>query len=168
MSGLEFSAPKPEVAIRHKAMDLLARREHSRLELYRKLVQRFPDDSELLNPVLDRLAEENLQSDQRFAESYLESGAGKGYGPLRISAELQKRGIASSIIDQSFQNCAVNWQLLAYNVLRKKYSDQAESFAERAKRSRFLQYRGFELEQIKQALAQYSDLHKEQPPQAML
>ncbi len=43
------------VAVRRAAMDLLARREHGRAELSRKLRQRGAS-AELIDPTLDRLA----------------------------------------------------------------------------------------------------------------
>ena len=72
--------------IRAKALDLLARREHSRLELRQKLVQRgFPSDR--IEPVLDQLVEERLLDENRYAELYACARADKGYGPLRIARE---------------------------------------------------------------------------------
>ncbi len=56
--------------VRLKAMDLLARREHSVVELLEKLGQRFPDQAALMEEVVAGLRAEGLQSDRRFAESY--------------------------------------------------------------------------------------------------
>src|SRR5690554_546207 len=78
--------------IREAALRLLARREHSVAELSRKLLQRGWREPEA-EATIARLAAENLQSDQRFAESYARSRAARHYGPLRIRAELAERGI---------------------------------------------------------------------------
>ena len=154
MSELAFSQPDQETAIRHRAMDLLARREHSREELRRKLLQRFPDESSLLDTVLDTLANDNLQSDQRFAEAFIDARISKGQGPHRIRAELRQRGVSELAIDQALNNCEVDWFERARQVAEKKYpGKRCDSFAERGKRSRFLQYRGFSPDHIDSALA---------------
>ena len=77
--------------IYNKALDLLSRREHSRKELYLKLTKRF-ESKEDINLNLDRLEEKNLLSDSRFAEEYVQARRKKGFGPIKISAELEKRG----------------------------------------------------------------------------
>lgn len=58
------------VAVRRAAMDLLARREHGRAELSRKLRQRGAS-AELIDPALDRLAEEGLLDESRYLESFI-------------------------------------------------------------------------------------------------
>ena len=70
-------------AIRLKIMDFLARREHSAKEIRRKLGSRIEsqDDLEL---EIQKLEDEGLLSDERFAESYMHSRKRKGFGPLRI------------------------------------------------------------------------------------
>ena len=57
---------------RKKAMDLLARREHSRLELERKLTSR-DYEAEEINATIEQLVADNLQSDSRFSEAYVQS-----------------------------------------------------------------------------------------------
>ena len=58
--------------IYNKALDLLSRREHSRKELYLKLVKRF-ESKEDINSSLDKLEENNLLRDSRFAEEYVQA-----------------------------------------------------------------------------------------------
>ncbi|HEX5842944.1 MAG TPA: regulatory protein RecX, partial [Pseudomonas sp.] len=83
------------VAVRRAAMDLLARREHGRVELTRKLRNRGAAD-ELIEAALDRLAEEGLLSEARYMEAFVGYRARAGYGPLRIREELTQRGLARS------------------------------------------------------------------------
>ena len=64
-------------------MDFLSRREHSKKELFNKLFKRV-NDLELLNQEIDRLANEGLQSDERFSEAYIRSKTQAGYGPIKI------------------------------------------------------------------------------------
>ena len=77
-----------EDKIRFKILDLLSRREHSFKEVIDKLKNRV-DSREKLFQELTKLKEENLQSDERFAESYTTSRSVKGFGPEKISFELK-------------------------------------------------------------------------------
>ncbi len=154
MTELAFSKPDPSSVIRHKAMDLLARREHSRLELKQKLSQRFPDQGTLIDVVLSRLADENLQSDSRYAEAFLAARSGRGQGPQRIRAELRQRGVSDVHVDQVMQQADIDWHALARQVVARKYGEKpCSDYSERAKRSRFLQYRGFDSDVIKAILS---------------
>ncbi|MRX26928.1 recombination regulator RecX [Kangiella sp. HZ709] len=133
---------------KHIAMDLLARREHSRRELINKLKIRGFEGEEV-EAYLDRLAENGLQSDQRFAESYVRMRSGSGYGQRRISQELQQKGIAESKISQIYEELELDWYQIALEIWQKKYNQLPGSDLKlKAKQSRFLQYRGFDFDII--------------------
>ena len=134
-------------------MDLLARREHSAKELRAKLLVRDfdPDEAE---QAIARLIEEGLLSDARFAEAYAVSRQRKGHGPVRIRDELEQRGVATALIDVSLEELDADWGELARAVRVKKYGATVpDEFRERARQSKFLQYRGFTGEQIRAAFA---------------
>ena len=76
--------------IYNKSLDLISRREHSRGELYLKLIKRYADAQELINEKLDKLDHNKLLDDERFAEMYVMARAKKGFGPKRIKMELQQ------------------------------------------------------------------------------
>jgi regulatory protein len=134
------------------AVRMLARREHSALELKHKLAQRGVDETEI-DRTISRLRQEGLQSDERFAESYVHSRSGKGYGPLRIAAELRERGIDEDISERFLDRDDASWQLLIQQVHRRKFGDGAiADYQDRVRRIRFLQYRGFELDKINRFL----------------
>lgn len=127
-------------------MTLLARREHSRLELSNKMLRHF--DRTDINPTLDRLTDQDLQSDERFAQSFTRERMLRGYGPSRIEAELQQRGVADSLATGAIDSIPVeegtSWRALGYEVLLKKFGSlKADSLKDKSKRLRFLQYRGF-------------------------
>jgi regulatory protein len=129
--------------IRMAAMNLLARREHSRRELRQKLLKRFKD-SDLVDEQLDRLSQENLQSDIRFAESFLRQRLTRGHGPLRIRQEMRQRGISDAQISAAIDVEAPDWYYLAEQTYHRKFGVlPAEHIKEKARRSRFMQYRGF-------------------------
>jgi len=138
---------------RNKAMDLLARREHSAQELRLKLIAREfdPDD---IDRVIERLIDEGLLSDARFTEAFIMSRIRKGQGPVRIRGELEQRGVAPELIEANLERVDVDWIDMACSVRARKYGDgQPPDYRERARQSRFLQYRGFTGEQIRNALA---------------
>lgn len=130
-------------------MGLLARREHSRTELYRKLVAKLPEHVHLFDEVLNQLERDSLLSDQRFAEAFVSARVRKGQGPVRIRQELQQRGVSGALSEQALEQIAIDWFQLAMEVLVKKFGDSTKlDFPDKAKRSRFLQYRGFSTDQI--------------------
>jgi len=146
------AAEKYDVAVdvRLAAMNLLARREHSLLELRAKLKRRFADESAVVEQ-LSRLVDENLQSDSRFAESYVRQRASGGFGPLRVREELRERGVSTPDIDAALEAGAIDWGELATAELRKKFGEGLPvDLKEKARQIRFMQYRGFSADHFPQ------------------
>ena len=140
------------VAVRRVAMDLLARREHGRIELSRKLRQRGAP-VELVEPALDRLAEEGLLSEARYLESFVRMRANAGYGPLRIREELSQRGLARDDIEQALRDSGFDWSEQLRAVWQRKFAGELPGDPrERARQGRFLSYRGYPLDMIGQLL----------------
>jgi regulatory protein len=143
-----FSCPKE---VRKKAMDFLARRDYGRDELARKLADKGYRRS-VVDDELHRLADEGLQSDTRFAESFVQSRINQGKGPVRIRADLRQRGIRDGVIDGAIEEAACDWYELAREERVKKFGGAApHEFKEKARQMRFLQYRGFEQDHIQSA-----------------
>ena len=137
--------------IRASAIGLLARREHSTGELERKLESRG-FDSEATSEVLTELARKGLLSDERYVASFITHHAARGQGPMRIRSELRESGVAPDLVERLLDEADVDWEEAARSVRRKKFgASRPASFAERAKQSRFLQYRGFSQDQIRAA-----------------
>jgi regulatory protein len=139
-----------EAACMRTAVDLLARREHSRLELERKLATRgFPEA--VIAPALDALEQSGMLVAARFTESFIRSRLAKGQGPVRIRAELAERGVGDAA--EVLRGSDVDWFATARAVLRKRFgAEPPRDYRERAKRARFLQYRGFTADQVRSAL----------------
>lgn len=134
------------------ALRLLGDREHSRLELRRKL-QRRGFAAEPVEGVLEALARQGLQSDQRFVEAYIAGRVEHGSGPLRLRAELRERGLDEPLIERQLAAYAEQWPELLRRVHDAKYGRQPPADRrELAKRARFLEYRGFPAELIRQLL----------------
>ncbi len=134
------------------AVALLARREHSASELKQKL-QAKGFGAALIDGALGELQGRGLQSDARYAASYVRSRASKGYGVARIEHELRMRGVADDIAAQALceiRNAALTRIAL---VRRKKFGDELpKTMQDRARQTRFLLQRGFSHEQIRAAL----------------
>ena len=129
-------------------MRLLARREHSRAELARKLAPHAGSAQEL-GSLLDSLIEEKQLSDERYTSERARWLARK-YGPARIRHDLRAKGVAEELIAGA---CSRDDELeQASLALKKKYRTTAATRKERARRARFLQGRGFSYEAIRRAL----------------
>jgi regulatory protein len=134
-------------------MDLLARREHGRVELTRKLRQRGATP-EIIEPALDRLVEEGLLSESRYLESYVASKARSGYGPARIREDLSQRGLPKDDIETALRECGVDWQKKLHETWQRKFAGRLPADArERAQQGRFLSYRGYPLDLISRLLS---------------
>lgn len=147
-------------SIYHSAVALLARREHSRLELLQKLGSKFPDQKAAVDDVLQKLIDRGEQSDQRFAEAYLRARSARGFGPERLRLELRERGVDARIAEQAFhevESQGIDWFDLCCHAWQKKYGRAAQDqdpLKAKAKQIRFLQYRGFSEPTIRAVLTE--------------
>lgn len=147
MSDAEAANP---AEVREAALRLLARREHSRFELIRKLLRRGWDDSDVV-PVVDELAADNLQSDERYAESYVRQRVAKAYGPIRIRAELSERGLDRAEITRALEAESPDWFAIAADWYERRYGpDVPTDLKEKSRRQQALARRGFAHEHIRE------------------
>ncbi|MEX2332794.1 MAG: regulatory protein RecX [Pseudohongiella sp.] len=152
-SQQQLSEKELTTALRRRAMDYLARREHGRYELQCKLKEKFeqPDD-DLIATVLDKLEADNLLSDARFAESYVRSRISRGYGPLYIRFQLRQRQVDAVLVEQNLSLDDTDWIELLGDVLAKKTNGVPERGSKLwLKLQRFSQSRGFTVEHFLRA-----------------
>jgi len=135
--------PDTAAELRARALRLLARREHSPLELERKL-RPHADSSEALANLISQLKAKNQLSEARFAEERVRWLARK-YGAAKIRHDLKSKGIDPSIVERV--SSADDLERAA-DILRRKFRAPAATREERARRMRFLQSRGFSSEII--------------------
>lgn len=153
------SRPEPgdEAACRRLALDLLARREHSRLELERKLASRG-FHTPVVAKALDHLEAAGALSVARFGASFIHARIARGQGPLLIRAELEQRGVAGAAVEELLEEAATDWVEAAREARRKRFGSAAPAdFKERARQARFLERRGFGAASIRAALDLASD-----------
>ncbi len=99
---------------------------------------------QLIAEALDKLADDGLQSDVRFAGAFVRSRIARGKGPLRIRHELGQRGLSKGLIEAALDAAEVDWATEVQLLLDRKYGPVPPADArERARRARFLQQRGF-------------------------
>jgi len=134
--------------LKARALRHLARREHSRAELARKLAP-HAESPEALAQLLDALAAKKQLSDERYAEARAHQLARK-YGAARIRADLKAKGIAPELAARVGREGELE---RARAILARKYRAYADTREERARRMRFLQSRGFSHDTIRKLLS---------------
>ncbi len=139
---------KPGKSLKARAVDLLSRREYTRLELKRRLSP-FAENAEEVDALLDELAASRWQSDARFAEQFADSRSRK-YGSRRVAMEMRERGVDSDTIKQTLSGH--NDLATARSQWLRKFGQPASDAAGRAKQMRFLASRGFGMDIIRQVI----------------
>jgi len=137
-------APDTAAELRARALRLLARREHSRQELARKLSP-HAESPEAVEVLLDSLEQKKQLSNERFASERARVLARK-FGAARIRQDLKARGVPEELVSR-FSSSSDELQK-AKAILERRYRLPAATREERAKRMRFLQSRGFSSEII--------------------
>ncbi len=135
-----------------RGVRLLAVREHSVKELVAKLSSNT-ESIDLVHAVIDELLARRLLSEERFTECYVRSRVNKGFGPSKILTELEARGISESLIHDYLNPDAEIWFDIAETQYRKKFGER--EITDRSvwnRQARFLQNRGFTMEQIQSAI----------------
>ncbi len=146
---------KLEPSLRARALRLLARREHSRLELQRKLAPHARDPDEVANLIED-LVRRGWLSEQRVVEQLIHVRRGK-LGSQRIRQELLDKGIAEELVAQALPQLKEGDIEAARAVWQRKFGKLPRDMAERAKQARFMQSRGFALETVLRVIKQGGD-----------
>jgi regulatory protein len=130
--------PDTPAELKARALRHLVRREHSRVELARKLAP-HAESPEALHRLLDELAAKKQLCDQRYAEERARALSRK-YGAARIRHDLKGKGVAAQVIDAVSPGDELE---RARAILARKYRTPAASREDLARRARFLQGRGF-------------------------
>jgi regulatory protein len=156
---------KPELSLRARALQYLARREYSRAELRGKLLPHVGTDgdsslsqpenlqTESLDALLDDLTARGWLSDARAVTQLLHAKRGR-FGIQRISYELRQKGIAEELIDAALPGLKESELDAAREVWQRKFGVLPQDAREKAKQMRFLQSRGFGFDVIFQILRQ--------------
>ena len=147
-------ANEADKKLRNRALYYLAKREYSFQELVNKTLNYAEElglnkkDCEF---IISKLREQNLQLDQRFCESYINSKKNK-FGAQKIVFELTQKGVSEDLVATFIGELVNNEYDLALQVWNKKYSHVTQDINEKAKQIRFMQSRGFSFETIKKII----------------
>ena len=145
-----FTEPSPEAALRARALRLLARREHSRAELRRKLAPHVEEGADL-EALLDDFTRRGWLSEARFVEQTVRAKARK-FGPLKIAHHLREKGIDEAGIAQGLAQARAGEAEALEAAWRSRFGRAPEDADGKARQVRFLQGRGFALESIMKLL----------------
>ena len=152
-----MDAPDSPAELKARALRFLARREHSRAELSRKLAP-HAESAEALLFLLDELEKRRQLSDERYAEVRAHWMSRK-YGAARIRQDLKSKGISDELSGRAA--AGMNELQKAREILARKYRQPATTREERARRARFLQSRGFSYDTIRSALSSSTNFSEE-------
>ena len=151
-AGAPAATPAPDpLGARLAAVTLLARRDFASGELAARLRQDgYP--AEGVAAVIADLTAGRILDDTRFATQYVAYHAQRGQGPRRIAMDLSARGVAPAQIEAAMA-AGTDWAALAREVRIRRFGlSLPQTWAEKAKQGRFLQYRGFSSDHIRSAL----------------
>jgi regulatory protein len=146
------AAARDPARVRAKALGFLARREHSAGELRVKLLERGYE-STAVEAVLSSLEGQKLLSDARFVQEFVAARVRRGSGPMKIREELRGRGVTGELVEQALAGLKAGSAEGAATARRKRFGeDLPRDMQERARQARFLQQRGFSMDDIRKAL----------------
>lgn len=138
--------------MRRVALGMLGRREYARAELQQRLTRRFGEDAPV-GALLDWLEAQRFLDDTRYAGMLVRSRIERGQGPLRIRQALQQNGVGNLLAEQALAEAGCDWFALAAETCRRRFgAGPPADLKDKARRLRFLQYRGFTADQCFEAL----------------
>ena len=150
--GLKPERPDTAIELKVRALRYLTRREHSRVELARKLSP-HADSPQVLETLLDELAKRKQLSDERYAETRAHWLSRK-YGAAKIRQDLKAHGVADAVVDRVSAEGELE---RARSILQKKYRQAPSTREDKARRARFLQGRGFSMDVIQSLVLRGED-----------
>ncbi|HVY82188.1 MAG TPA: regulatory protein RecX [Steroidobacteraceae bacterium] len=137
--------------VRVAAVSLLARRDFASGELRQKL-EADGYDREVVAAAVEELIAGKIVNDARYAENYVAYHAERGQGPLRIAADLRALDLPAEVIQAALDN-GPDWRQRAREVRIRRFGlAEPDTWVQKAKQGRFLQYRGFSADHIRAAL----------------
>lgn len=156
-STQEEAAPMGAATARNRALNWLARREHSSQQMRQKL-SRIGCPDGLAETLIRQLGEEGLLSDQRYAEMLSRTRFNRGFGPARVRAELRSQGVDDETIAQYADIDEHTLLQQARTALEKRFGGlRAQDQKSRAQQARFLAYKGFPSDLIFRAISGEGD-----------
>ncbi len=143
--------------LRNRALYWLGQREFS-VKDFRTKLERVCEDTEMIENLLEDFIARDWLNEQRYMTSFVRQKISAGLGQYRIKQELNQHGIKQDQSELYFEELEFDWFEQALATYRKKYGvGDCQDFKEKAKRFRYMQYRGFSPDQIKYAMEAQAD-----------
>ena len=145
-----MTPPRAQPSLRARAVRYLSQREHSPLELRRKLL-RYCEESDEVDALLASLEQAGLLSSERFAQSLIHRRQQR-YGNLRIAQELNAHGLPGDVTATLRQSLKDSELARAHAAWARRFEALPQDAAERARQARFLTQRGFSSDTVRAVL----------------
>ena len=142
-----MALPASRISLKGRALRLLSQREHSRVELERKLAEHEEEPGTLAR-ALDELEAKGFISEERVVDSVVHRRASK-LGAARVQQELAAKGLSAESMSLALEQLRVTEFERARDVWSRKFGESATDPKERAKQMRFLLSRGFAAEVVR-------------------
>ena len=146
MAWAFMATQKSEPSLKARAMRFLARREHTRVELKRKLEARARDGEDV-ERLLDELTQRGWLSDARFAEQAIRAKS-RRFGPIKLALFLKSKGVGEEAIAAGLRGAGADGASSLESVWRSRYRTGPVDEREKLRQVRFLQGRGFAVDDI--------------------
>jgi regulatory protein len=153
---------KVTLTLRQRALGALARRDHSRIELARKL-NRHREENDDVDALLDEFEANGWLSDERFAGSAARQRQGR-YSQRHIVEDLKSKGVAIETAKTAVAALEQDDEAIALLLWRRRFSEPPADQKEKARHVRFLQSRGFSLSIAFSVLKQAGAPMEDEPP----
>ena len=144
---------KEQTKLKNYVLWLLSRQEYSKAQIAKKLTSRC-EDTGFIEELIAWCEEYGFIDDVRYAESFVRRQINKGLGLMRIKNEAYQKGVNADLVQTIVEELEIDWYLQAQSAYNKKfaYTSSSLDFKEKAKRIRYMSYRGFNHEQIEFAM----------------
>ena len=144
---------KEKSKLKNYVLWLLSRQEYSKTQIQQKLKIRGAEP-EFASQLIAWCEQHGFIDDVRYSESFVRRQLNKGFGLMRIKNEAYQKGISADLVQTIVEELEIDWYLQAQSAYNKKFSDTNNSldFKEKAKRMRYMSYRGFNHDQIEIAM----------------
>ena len=142
--------------IKNSISRYLSMREHSKLELEEKLLKKYFEKNLVLR-CINEFSEKDLQSDYRYAESFIRTKFNDHKGEHFIRSSLKNKGISIDVIDKILLEYNYDdWLAKAISALEKKvFKNNLSKTDKKKKQNIFLNNRGFTFKIIDNAINEY-------------
>lgn len=144
---------KEKIKLKNYVLWLLSRQDYSKAQITQKLAMKGADKA-FAESLINWCENHGFIDDIRYAESFVRRQLNKGLGLLRIKSEAYQKGIDASHVETIVEELEIDWYLQAQSAYNRKFTNTHKilDFKEKAKRMRYMSYRGFNHDQIEFAM----------------